>query len=333
MAIENEQLGEILSSAISERSKTYVDLVSNSNVLLSAMRKHGMWKSYTGPSIRQTLQLDESDTYTRYSGFDYLNPKAAPLLGDAEFTPKMAAVTIAISNEQLLGNAGDGQIFDIMEVRMEAAERELQDRFCEDLHSDGTADGGLQITGLQQAIPTDPTVGVYGNIDRATTPTWRTQTFTAGSGLLAGKDASVQEDLIDMWTRVAVESSVGRNGPSLILASTNHYLTAEKAFRDIQRITTIDSDPALGAPAKMIVQLGGRRMEVIHEGGQGSAMPTNVSYFVDPKGLAFRYNEKRNFKPFGGTLTPVNQDAVVRKVGIMGELVLANPRHASKFIG
>jgi hypothetical protein len=48
---------QILSMALEDRSSGYVDLVSNNNALLAVMRRKGLWQSYSGPRIRQTLQI------------------------------------------------------------------------------------------------------------------------------------------------------------------------------------------------------------------------------------------------------------------------------------
>ena len=43
------------------------------------------------------------------------------------------------------------------------------------IYSDGTANGGKQITGLATAVPIVNTTGIYGGIDRATATIWRTK--------------------------------------------------------------------------------------------------------------------------------------------------------------
>jgi hypothetical protein len=52
---------QVLSMAVEDRSSEYEDLVSNNNALLAVMRKKGLWKTYSGPRIRQTLQIAKSD--------------------------------------------------------------------------------------------------------------------------------------------------------------------------------------------------------------------------------------------------------------------------------
>jgi hypothetical protein len=50
---------QILSMALEDRSSSYQDLVSNYNALLAVMRRKGLWQTYSGPRIRQTLQISK----------------------------------------------------------------------------------------------------------------------------------------------------------------------------------------------------------------------------------------------------------------------------------
>src|SRR6185503_11875815 len=135
----NDRLQEAFSLAVEDRSQGYADLVSNSNALLYIMKQRNQFKTFSGPVIRERLLYNESGTYTRYAGYEFLNPQPAELFNDAEFTPKLAAVSVTLSNEEILKNSGPSQLKDVMEEHMMAAEQELTDRFVEDLHSAGTA--------------------------------------------------------------------------------------------------------------------------------------------------------------------------------------------------
>ena len=53
----NAAYQQIFSMAVEERSSSYQDLVSNNNALLAVMRRKGLWKTYSGPRIRETLQV------------------------------------------------------------------------------------------------------------------------------------------------------------------------------------------------------------------------------------------------------------------------------------
>lgn len=326
----NERLQEVFSLALEDRSRGYQDLVSNGNVLLSVLKKNKGWKTFSGPTIRERLLYNESGTYTRYSGYQFLNPKPAELIGDAEYTPKMGAVSITLSNEEILKNSGKAQLMDLMETHLTAGEQELQDRFAEDLHSDGTADGGKQIGGLQVALPTVANAGVYGGIDRAAQPIWRTSSYDANSafgGAITGVDATTIKGI---FNQIVIERSRGKQGPDLILSSQEHYLAYQDATVAIQRITDdAGTTQGLGFPSLRYYGAG-KSIDIVLEGGIGSAMPSNTSYFIDSKNLKFRYHQDRNFSKFGGKQMPINQDAIVQHIGFMGELTMCNPLHMAK---
>lgn len=331
----NERLQEALSLAIEDRSSGYQDLVSNSNVLLSVMKSKGMWKTFEGPTIRERLLYNEAGTYTRYSGYQFLNPKPAELVNDAEFTPKLGAVSVVLSGEDILQNSGSSaQLMDIMELHLEAAEQELEDRFQEDIHSDGTADGGRQIGGLQLAIPTTPSSGTYGGISRSSNAIWRTTTYDANSDF-TGVTAVTSSTIKPIFNQIMIERSRGKKGPDMILASQSHYLAYQAATEAIQRITDGGTSAANkagpGFPSLKFYGAG-KSVDIYLEGGIGSAMPDDITYFIDSSALRFRYHKDRNFSKFGGKQTPVNQDAVVQHIGFYGELTMVNPLHMAKLI-
>ena len=321
-----ERLQEAFSLALEDRSKGYADLVSNSNALLYLMKKKGSFKSFSGPRIRERLLYNESGTYTRYSGYDFLNPQPAELFNDAEFDPKLAAVSVTLSGEDILDNSGSNQLMDIMEEHISAAEVELVDRFVEDLHSDGTATN--QVGGLQLAIPTDPTTGTYGGIDRSANAIWQTSIFDANSdfsGITAVDETTIKE----IFDNIMIDLSRGMYGPDCIMCAKSHYVAYTGATTAIQRIQDENELGALGF-TNLKYYGSGKSVDVVLEGGIGTAMPADITYFVDSKNLKFRYHPDRNFVKFGGKQMPINQDAIVQHIGFYGNLTLCNPLHMGK---
>lgn len=322
----NERLQEAFSLALEDRSKGYADLVSNSNAILYLMKKKGQFKEFSGPTIRERLLYNESGTYTRYSGYQYLNPSPAELFNDAEFTPKLAAVSVTLSGEDILKNSGSNQLKDIMEEHIMAAETELVDRFVEDIHSDGTATN--QIGGLQLAIPTTPSGGTYGGISRVDNAIWRTGAYDANS-YFAGYTAVNSTSVKPIFDQVMIAHSRGTKGPNVIVCSQEHYLAYTAATTSIQRI---NDDTGLGGVGFTALKYygNGKSVDVVLEGGIGSAMPANTTYFIDTNALRFRYHPDRNFVKFGGKQSPINQDAMVQHIGFFGNLTLNNPLHTAK---
>jgi len=322
----NERLQEAFSLALEDRSSGYADLVSNANAILYTMRKNGQFKTFSGPTIRERLLYAESGTYTRYAGYQFLNPKPAELFNDAEFTPKLAAVSVTLSSEDILKNSGTNQLKDILEEHISAAEQELLDNFVTDIHSDGTADN--QIGGLQLAIPTTVDSGTYGGISRADNTIWQTSSYDANSAFTGITQVS-KDTVKTIFDNIMIARSRGTKGPNIIVCSQQHYIAYTAATTAIQRI---NDESALGKLGFTSLQYygNGKSIPVVLEGGIGSAMPDDVSYFIDTSALRFRYHPDRNFVRFGGKQMPINQDAIVQHIGFFGELTMSNPLHMAK---
>jgi hypothetical protein len=321
----NDRLQEAFSLALEDRSQGYSDLVSNSNALLYTMKKRNQFKTFSGPTVRERLLYNESGTYTRYAGYEFLNPQPAELFNDAEFTPRLAAVSVTLSNEEILKNSGPSQLKDVMEEHITAAEQELTDRFVEDLHGNGTLPN--QIGGLQLVIPTVVNAGTYGGIARSNA-IWQTTSYDANSAF-AGITQVDQTTVRRIFETVMIQRSRGPKGPNLILSSQEHYTAFSSALVAIQQITNENELGKLGFTS-LRFHGAGKAVDVVLEGGIGTSMPVNTTYFIDTTALRFRYHPDRNFVRFGGKQMPINQDAIVQHIGFFGELTMNNPLHMAK---
>jgi hypothetical protein len=316
---------QILSMALEDRSPSYQDLVSNNNALLAVMRRKNLWQTYSGPRIRQTLQINKSAAQW-YSGYDQLLNPALDLFNDAYYVPKMVVVPIILSMQEILNNEGDAQLIDVMDAYLDAAERSLEDTMDAALYSDGTANGGKQLTGLATAVPIVNTSGVYGGIDRAAAPIWRTQLYDANS-MSATIGTQVTSTTIRPFLNVVMTKQArGRNYADLLIMSPEHYSAYDAATVAIQRQTNETSLGKLGFTALEYIG-GGKRAEIVLDGGIGSNIPSNTTFGLNTDTFRLRYNANRNFdKVFKGEgLMPIDKDAIAQFIGWMGELTMTNP--------
>ena len=321
---------EILSLALEDRSSGYQDLVSNSNALLATLRDKGLWQPYSGPQIRERLIYQKTGSAVWYNGFDFLNPIPTELFNDAVFTPKMVAVAVTLSNQDILNNSGSNQLKDIMAGHIDAAENELKDVMDVALHSDGTDFGGKQLGGLKLAIPTVVNSGSYGGIARSNA-IWQTSTFDVNSydtGIGTGITSATIRPFLN---KIITSRTRGRQGADLLLMSKEHYAAYDAATVAIQRINDETNLGKLGFQSLRYFGAG-RSATIVQDGGIGSNMPANTTYGIDTENLRVRYHPDRNFDKLfrGAGMTPINQDAVVQYIGFMGELTMTNPLHQWK---
>ena len=327
----NAAYQQILSMTLEDRSPDYQDLVSNNNALLAVMRRKGLWQTYHGPLIRQTLQIGKQNAQW-YSGYDQLLNPAIDLFNDAFFSPKMVVVPIVLSMQEILGNEGEGQLIDVYDAYIDAAERALEDTMDAGIYSDGTANGGKQITGLATAVPIVNTSGVYGGIDRASAIIWRTQTFDAQS-MNATIGTQVNSTTIRPFLNsIMTRQSRGRDYADLLLMSPEHYSAYDAATVAIQRQTNDTQLGKLGFSALEYIG-GGKRAEIVLDGGIGSNMPANTTFGLNTDSLRLRYHPNRNFdKLFDGDgQMPIDKDAMAQFIGWMGELTQVNPLYNWRF--
>jgi hypothetical protein len=315
---------QILSMALEERSSSYQDLVSNNNALLAVLRRKGAWQTYSGPRIRQTLQIGKQVAQW-YSGYDQLLNPAIDLFNDAYFDPKMVVVPVILSMQEILNNQGENQLMDVYDSYIGAAERSLEDTMDAALYGDGTANGGKALTGLATALPIITNSGIYGGLDRATAVIWQTKSYDAQS-FMAGSTQVNKDTIRPMLNTIMNKQSRGRDHADLIIMSPEHYAAYDAASIVIQRQTNETSMGKLGFSSLEYIG-GGKRAEIVLDGGIGSNMPANTSFGIDTSSLKIRYHPSRNFdKIFDGDgQMPIDKDAIAQFIGWMGELTMTNP--------
>lgn len=332
---------QVLSMALEDRSNSYEDLVSNNNALLAVLRRKGLWRTYSGARIRQTLQINKQDAQW-YSGYDQLLNPALDLFNDVFYSPKMVVVPIILSMQEILNNEGDAQIIDTLEAYMDAAERSLEDTMDAAIYSDGTAFGGKQLTGLAMAIPILPATGTYAGIDRtvANNAIWRPTSWDASAGagttttpaFVALGTQVTSVTIRPMLNYIMTKQSRGKQYADLLIMSPEHYSAYDAATVAIQRQTNETSLGKLGFTSIEYIG-GGKRAEIVLDGGIGSNMPANTTFGLNTDTLRIRYNPNRNFDRLfkGEGQMPIDKDAVAQFIGWMGELTVTNPMFNWRF--
>jgi hypothetical protein len=321
----NVQYQQILSMALEDRSSSYQDLVSNNNALLLLLRRKGLWRTYSGPRIRETLQVGKQVAQW-YSGFDQLLNPAIDLFNDAVWDPKMVAVPVILSMQEILNNEGEAQLIDVFEAYIQAAERSLEDTMDAGLYGDGTANSGKQITGLATAIPVVNSTGVYGGIDRNTATIWRTGSFDVQTAFPVIGTQVDSTRIRPLLNAIMTRQSRGRDYADLLIMSPEHYAAYDAATVAIQRQTNETSLGKLGFSALEYIG-GGKRAEIVLDGGIGSNMPPNTTFGIDTGSFRLRYHPNRNFDKLfeGDGMMPIDKDAIAQFIGWMGELTVVNP--------
>lgn len=307
---------EIVTTTLRNRTGKLADNVTKNNALLYRLRARGRVKPVSGGrTIVQELNYQENQTYKRYSGYEVLNISPSDVFTGAEYNYAQAAVAVSISGLEMLQNSGEEAIIDLLEGRIENAEQTLTNNVALDIYSNGTADGGRQIGGIQLIVSTTPSSGIVGGIDPSVWSFWRNVFF---SGVTTGGAAVSTATIQTYMNRVYLQLVRGADAPDLIVADNNFYRYYLESMQAIQRVQ--DEDMA---------QLGFQTLkymncDVVLDGGFGGGAPINTMFFLNTKYIFFRPHQDRNFAPLGDERFAVNQDAMVKLIGFAGNMTTSN---------
>lgn len=185
---------------------------------------------------------------------------------------------------------------------MENAEQTLTNNIALDVYSNGTADGGRQIGGIQLLIGQTNNSGIIGGIDASIWAFWRNVAF---SGVTNGGAATSTANIQSYMNRVWLQLVRGADSPDLLVADNNYYRFYLESLQAIQRIASEEMGEIGFTSLKYI------NADVVLDGGFGGGAPVNSMQFINTKYLFFRPHADRNFAPLGDERFAVNQDAMV----------------------
>jgi hypothetical protein len=322
MAFPN--VSDIIATTIEARSGKIRDNVTKNNALLARLKQKGKIRTVSGGRlIYEELSFAENGNGGYYSGYDTLPVSSADVITAAEYNWKQIAVPITISGLEMGQNSGKEAIIDLLEGRLNVGESTMENIVSVGLYSDGTGSGGKQITGLDAAVPQDPTTGTYGAINRATASNvfWRSQLYDPAS---TPTTTTIQGYMNTLWA----SCQRGADRPDLIMAGGTIWATFMGSLQLIQRITDPDS-AKLGFPSVKYMDA-----DVVLDGGIGGAATATDMYFLNTKYLSYRPHKDRDMVPLTpGTRYAVNQDASVQILGWMGNLTCSGAQFQGRLKG
>jgi hypothetical protein len=335
MAGPNPNWGEITTTTLYNRSRKLADNVTKNNALLARLSARGKVKTVDGgQAIVQELEYSENGTYKRYSGYDILNISPSDVFTAAQYPWAQVAVAVSISGLEELQNAGEERMIDLLESRIGNAERTMTNGLSGDCYSDGTADGGKQIGGLQILVP-DSGLGVVGGIDRSAWPFWRNNVFSFTANALTAGTSTMQSGMNRAW----LAQARGSDRPDLIIADNTYYRYYWESLQAIQRITAPNEGVAGFQSLKFM------DADVVFDGGfQGVAAGTLVGgplgagitwgtlagapashmYLLNTEYIFLRPHRSRNMEPIAPDRFAVNQDAMVKLIAWAGNMTMSN---------
>lgn len=314
MAFANSSVTDIIATTIQSRTRQIADNVTKNNALLAKLNQRGNVKPFGGGNvIFQELSFAENGNAGFYSGYDLLPVAAQDVISAAEFNIKQLACPVVMSGLEMLQNSGREAFIDLLEARINVAEATMANKLAQSIYSDGSGSGGKEVTGLNAAVPSDPTSGTYGGIDRGTWNFWRSKLydFSAQSPAVTPGSTTIQAGLNTLWASLVR----GADRPDLIVLDNTYWSYYMSSLQAQQRFT----DPATGSLGFPTVKF--MDADVVLDGGIGGYCPSATGFMLNTKYLFLRPHRDRNMV----SLSPnrryaINQDAEVQILAWAGNL-------------
>lgn len=282
-----------------------VDNIFKSNVLLFKLAQKGL-KLDGGTKIVQPIVYAENANCGSYSGADTLLTTETEEATAFEFDWKQYYANAVITGKDEAINMGsEVQVMNFVASKMKIAEMTLKNKMATGLFSDGTGNGGKDITGLQLAVADNPTIGTYGGVDRATYAWARNQYDSATTVLTL---AALQE----MYGKC----TEGNDQPDLIVTTQTIW---NYIWRLVQPQQRYDEDKELTAVGFRNFKFNTAAVVV------DSHVAANHIYFLNTKYVDLISHQARFFH-LDPWIKPTNQDLSVAKILWMGNAAVSNPR-------
>lgn len=324
--IDDRHYRQLLTAAVAKRSKKIQDIVYNATPLTRILRDSGriQTKRAGGPELRVPIEFDKLKAQW-FTGYDKIEITPKELLNSAVFNWSRVVSMFSLTGTELLYTRGEEEVIDLMSFYVNAAEKSIKEEFETSIVGDGTGSGGRQMIGFGGAIPIVANSGVYGGIDRADVPGWRTSSFQATtdfSDIGTTWDATTARPIIE---RISLNRSRNGQYADFLIADSNSYQAISASFVAHQRLGT-ERAGRLGYSSLAYYTPAGL-VEIVAAGGIGNVMPANTIFGIDTQSLAIYEFPGQSFVPFhpGDGMRPINQDAVAQGVVWSGQMVLENP--------
>jgi len=210
-----------------------------------------------------------------------------------------------------LQNSGKEQFIDLLEGRLNVAESTMVNQLAQSIYSDGTGSGGKEVTGLNAAVPSDPTTGTYGGINRATWTFWRSKLYDFSAQSVTPGSTTIQAALNALWAQLVR----GTDRPDLIVLDNNYWTYYMGSLQAQQRFTSPETGN-LGFPTLKFMDA-----DVVLDGGIGGYCPANTGFMLNSKYIKWRPHKDRNMVPLSPNRRyAINQDAEVQILAWAGNL-------------
>lgn len=312
MTAPNSTYGtDLLSLTMQEIEGEVMEQILTKNAYTALLKEHGQVKFKSGLKCIIPIEYAHNGSYKRYSGAEQLNTGFNDTHSVFESEWKQIALNVQAHGREIHQNQGRGQVKDIVKSRVKNAKNTFQNEFNIDCLSDGTEDGGRQVSGLQHHLSDDNTQGMVQGVNRANFSFARHQRFRC---VTDGGASVTSTNIVGYMDDIDLDIAGVKGKTKAILSDEVMFKAYEGAVHPLQRISN-----EKGVLARLgFKTYAYKDAEVVYE-PQASGMPPATQYWLDPETQELVIMEGRNLVRLPRR-DSWNQDAWIEYLAWMGNL-------------
>lgn len=310
-------ISETVATTLFHQREETADSISNSIPILLRLKSKGLIETVSGGYEYRMPVEYASSTGTWFAGYEQLPTTPADIYSAFAFEPKQAVVPCTASGFEVRINKGSKyQLVKFLTGKIENSKKALRNLVDTSLQGDGTSYSGKELTGMAAHVAASPTAGSIGGQTRSGYSWAQNQTYGFAADLgKAWSAATIQEGLLAAWLEVVR----GNEQPDLGLLTATPWKYYHQSLTPMQRMTN-DSDLAKAG----FQTLKFMNVDCVLNAGYGITESTANIRLLTTDGWRFFVHEDLNFSSLGGKREPVDQDALIAYVGVMGNLCCSN---------
>lgn len=264
-----------------------------------------------GESIVEQLLYEVNSTAKSYAGAEVLDTTLQDGMTIARYNWKQYSSSIGITGLERRSNMSEEQLINLLQAKATQAEKSLQSKLSEGAWSDGTGNGGKDLTGLQAIVDSTTTVG---GLAPATFTWWAAdETASAGSFAATGLDKM----------RVTYNNiTYGNDRPDAIFTTQDVHEYYEKILQPQERYVNTNAADA------GFMNIAFKTIPVIWD----RDCPSGEMYFLNSKYINLVVHRDADMAT-GEFIRPKDQDVTTAQILFQGNLTTNNRRMLGKITG
>ena len=265
-----------------------------------------------GDFITCPIEYALNTTVGSYSDLDVISTTRSDNFDRYEAEWKEHAGSYVISALESDRNAGEGQVFDLRNAKLDNLRQSIRGSINAMLFSDGTGNSSKDIMGLSGLVASSPSSGTVQGVSRNNT--WARNQQTAGTQTTSAFD-NLRAAMRSIYNLSS--NGISSDHPSFAVTTRTVFEGYEGLLLANERFD--DKSSGEGAFKNEVLKFKGCRISYDNDCGSG------LLYFLNPKFLKLVYKTGAWMKALPPR-TPSNQTADFVIIRTMAQLFTTNPR-------